>query len=74
MAPDNLYTTVEGDIEEVGKSIRITEIRVRYHLKVPDDKREEAEKVLGFHASGCPAYNSVKESIRVLVDADFESA
>ena len=63
---------MEGDIEKVDKTIKITEIRVRYHVKIPKDKQSEAERALEFHSAGCPAYQSVKDAIRVKIDADFE--
>jgi len=72
--PDNLYTTVEGDIEKVDKTIKITEIRVQYHLTIPADKQEEAQRALDVHPAGCPAHQSVKDSIRFKIDADFATA
>ena len=73
MFPDNLYATVEGDIEKVEKTIKITEIRVTYHAKIPVDKQEEAQRALEVHPAGCPAHESVKDSIRIKIDADFGS-
>ena len=62
---------MEGDIEEVNRTMRITEIRVRYRLAVPRDKQEVAERSLEFHPSRCPAYQSVKDAIRIKISADF---
>jgi len=67
-----LYSEVEGDIEKVEKTMRITEIRVRYHIRIPKDKQAEAERALKGHPVACPAHESVKESIRIKIDADFE--
>jgi hypothetical protein len=34
----------EGDIENVNNVLKITQIRVKYHLKVPREKTEEAKE------------------------------
>ncbi len=42
--PEELYwVDVEGDIENVKNVLKITQIRVKYHLKVPKGKVEEAK-------------------------------
>ena len=74
MFPDNLYATVEGDTETVDKTIKITEIRVLYHLTIPTDKQEEAQRALEVHPAGCPAHQSVKDSIRIMIEADYALA
>ena len=63
-----------GDIEKVDKTIKITEIRVLYHLTIPTDKQEEAQRALEVHPAGCPAHQSVKDSIRFTIEADFALA
>jgi hypothetical protein len=35
---------VEGDIENVNDVLKITQIRVKYHLKVPREKTEEVKE------------------------------
>ena len=50
----------------------ITDIRVKYHLKVPADKREAADRALAVYSRGCPAYQSVTRGINVEWDADIE--
>jgi uncharacterized OsmC-like protein len=62
---------VEGDIEKVERTMRITEIRVRYHLPLERAQEETARRVLAVHPAGCPAHQSVKEAIRFQIDADF---
>jgi len=43
--PEDRYRAdVEGDIENVNNVLKITEIRVKYHLKVPEGKTEEAKE------------------------------
>ena len=42
--PEELYwAEVEGDIENVNKVLKITQIRVKYHLKVPKGKRRRSK-------------------------------
>jgi organic hydroperoxide reductase OsmC/OhrA len=71
VAPGELTSTVEGDIERTEQTIKISEIRVTYHLPIPADMRSTAERVLQVHPSGCPAYQSVKDAIRIKIKADF---
>jgi organic hydroperoxide reductase OsmC/OhrA len=64
------YTaTVEGRIAGVGKTIRITAIRMHYELAVPPEAREAAERALAVHPQGCPASESVKDAIAIGWDA-----
>ena len=63
---------MEGDIEKVERTIRITAIRVRYKAALPADKREVVERVLKSHPAGCPAHESVKDAIRIEIGADID--
>ena len=40
---DRYWAEVEGDIENVNKVLKITQIRVKYHLKVSKGKEGEAK-------------------------------
>ena len=60
---ENLSAEVEGDIEDVGGVLKITQIRLRYTIKAPPGKREAIERLLGHYAEACPAYQSVKGCI-----------
>lgn len=73
------YTAdVEGVIEAgagsdgPSRTIRITEIVVRYHLVVPAAQRAEVDRALEVHPAGCPAHESVKNAIAVRWEADIE--
>jgi organic hydroperoxide reductase OsmC/OhrA len=70
--PDKLSSTVEGDIEDVDGIMKITRIRIRYNIKLPAGKRDEAQRALDVHERGCPAATSVKGCIAVEWTADFE--
>ena len=43
----------------------IERITVKYRLRVPDDKRQEAERVHGFHARFCPVARSLEGGIAI---------
>ena len=66
-----LETDVEGDIEEGDKVLLLTRIRIKYRLKIPKGKREEAERALALHESRCPVSQSVQRGIRVEYSADI---
>ncbi|NIR49241.1 hypothetical protein GWO43_12225 [candidate division KSB1 bacterium] len=69
--PDKLHSDVEGDIENVDGVIRITKIRVHYHIKIPKGKTEATERSLSLHQDKCPAATSVKGAIDISWTADF---
>ncbi len=56
----------------MNRTIRITEIRVKYHLPLNRDDEETANRVFDIHPSACPAHESVKESIRIRIDKAYE--
>ena len=71
MAPGELRADIEGDIEKVERTIRITEIRVKYHLPLDRAQEETANRVLQVHPAGCPAHQSVKDAIRFKIEAEY---
>ena len=68
----NLSANIEGDIEEKDGVLRITIIRVAYHIKIPQGMHDEVERVLQSHTDKCPAYQSVTDCIDVIWKADVE--
>jgi len=67
--PEDCYwVDVEGDIENVNEVLRITEIRVRYHLEVPKGKVAEAKQAFSSYLTFCPAAQSVMGCIRIKDD------
>lgn len=63
---------MEGDIENVDGVMRVTRIRVKYHLKIPKGTRDKAQRALDTHMVKCPAAMSVKDSIGIHLDAEIE--
>jgi organic hydroperoxide reductase OsmC/OhrA len=49
----------------------IRRITVRYRLAVPDDRRDEAERVHGFHARFCPVARSIEHAIDVRTELEL---
>ncbi len=56
---DLYWAEVEGDIEKVNEIPRITQIRVKYHLKVSEAKAADARGVFSGYLARCPAAQSV---------------
>ena len=52
--------------------MKITEIRVHYSLPLDKGQRETADRVLEVHPAGCPAHQSVKDSIRIKIEAEYD--
>jgi organic hydroperoxide reductase OsmC/OhrA len=62
---DRLQTEAEGTIEQVDGRPLITRIKVRYRLRVPRGKRDEALRAIEVHEKGCPASQSVQRGIKI---------
>ena len=62
---DRYMATVTGDIEDVNGVLKITRINVHYKLKLPADKRADAEAAFNNYITLCPAAQSVIEAITI---------
>jgi organic hydroperoxide reductase OsmC/OhrA len=62
---DRYWAEVEGDIENVNNVLKITQVRVTYHLKVPQEKAGEAKEALSSYLTSCPAAQSVIGCIQI---------
>jgi organic hydroperoxide reductase OsmC/OhrA len=71
--PEQLYwADVEGDIENVEGVLRITTIRVKMHLKCPEEKVADAMEAFASYINRCPAAQSVKDCIKLQDELIFE--
>jgi organic hydroperoxide reductase OsmC/OhrA len=71
--PEHLYwADVEGDIESVEGVLRITTIRVKMHLKCPEEKVADAKEAFANYITRCPAAQSVKDCIKLQDELIFE--
>ena len=72
--PEELYwADVEGDIENVNNVLKITQIRVNYHLKVDPKKVPEAREAFSSYLTSCPAAQSVIGCIQIKDDIVIEA-
>jgi hypothetical protein len=56
---ERYWTEVEGDIENVNTVLKITQIRVKYYLKVDPEKVGGAKEAFSSYLIRCPAAQSV---------------
>ena len=61
-----------GEIEKEGRVLVVRRIHVTYHLRLPSDKREAAERALSVHADACPMARSIKNCIEIRTDLEME--
>jgi organic hydroperoxide reductase OsmC/OhrA len=59
------WTDVEGDIEDINGVLKITRIRVTYHLRLPERKEAEAKQALAVYLAACPGAQSVLGCIEI---------
>jgi organic hydroperoxide reductase OsmC/OhrA len=62
---ERYWADVEGDIKDVSGVLRITDIRVKYHLKVPAGKSGAAQEAFSSYLVKCPAAQSVTGCINI---------
>ncbi len=62
---DRYWAEVEGDIEDVNGTLKITRIKVQYHLKTPKEKEGNAQEAFSTYLVRCPAAQSVIGCIRI---------
>ncbi len=69
---DRFSTLVEGDIEDVGGILKITEIRVHHSLKVRPEEEADARWAFENYITKCPAAQSVIGCIRIEHDLNLQ--
>ncbi len=62
---DRYWADVEGAIEDVEGVLKITNIRVRYHLKLSPEKANDAIEAFSAYLVKCPAAQSVIGCIKI---------
>jgi hypothetical protein len=68
---DRFRAEVEGDVEDVNGVLRITNIRVKYTLKVPPGRTADAREALDVYHEQCPGEMSVRGAIEVSDSAEI---
>ncbi len=72
--PENLETNVEGQIENVDGKLLLTNVTVKYKIKIPADKRASFDRAMEQHDNMCPVSASLKRGIKVEWKAEIEEA
>lgn len=62
---DRYMATVTGDIEDVNGVLKIVRINVHYRLKLPADRRADAQEAFNNYITLCPAAQSVVDAIEI---------
>ena len=62
---DRYMATVTGDIEDVKGVLKIVRINVHYNLRLPAEKRRDAEEAFNNYLTLCPAAQSVIDAIAI---------
>lgn len=63
-----------GEIEVESKVLVIKRIKQTFHLTADEKDRESIERVLGVYADSCPVARSLKGSIEISSDLEFDTA
>ncbi|MDQ7820173.1 MAG: OsmC family protein [Armatimonadota bacterium] len=63
--PDRLWTEAEGTVEAPEGVLKVTRIRVRYHLKIPAGQREQVERILPVFERGCPVAQTLRGCVAI---------
>lgn len=69
---DAIGADVEGVNENRDGIPVLTEVRVRYRLRIPAGTRETVDRALARHQDKCPTANSLKGAVRVSWSAEIE--
>ena len=71
LPPEDIVAEVEGINELIDKIPTLTEIRVRYRLRIPAGTREVVDRALASHQSKCPTARSLEGAVRISWQADI---
>ncbi|HUP01536.1 MAG TPA: OsmC family protein [Gemmatimonadota bacterium] len=74
LPPEAIRAEAEGSNEIADGVPVLTEIRVRYRLRIPPGSREMVDRALERHQAKCPTAVSLKESVRITWKADIEES
>ena len=69
---ERYWAGVEGDIENVNNVLKITQIRVTYHLNVEPEKVADAKEAFSSYLIRCPAAQSMIGCIQIKDDLLIE--
>ncbi len=61
-------------MEAPDRVMRVTAIRVKYHLTVPSGKREDAERALAVFERGCPVAQTLKGCVTITHESEIRES
>lgn len=62
---ESYWADARGDIEKVQGILKITRIKVAYHLTLPKEKSDDARQAFSIYLTRCPAAQSVIGCIEI---------
>jgi organic hydroperoxide reductase OsmC/OhrA len=68
-----LWSEATGEVEADGKVLILRRIHVRYHARIPSEKRDVVERILAVHADSCPIARSLQGSIGIVTSLAVET-
>ena len=71
---EGVSAEVEGFIENVENKPLITRVHVKYHFKVPKEKKAEAQKIVDSHEKYCAVSQSLRHGIAVELEAEIHES
>ena len=71
MEEGDLVSEVRGTVSKDGKVLVIRLIEVTYRLKLAEEHREAAERVLEFHADFCPVARTISGCVEIETKLEF---
>ena len=69
-----MWTEAEGTVEAPDRVMRVTAIRVKYHLTIPHGKRDDAERALAVFERGCPVAQTLKGCVAITHEWEIQEA
>jgi len=69
---DGIRAEVEGVNENHDGIPVLTEVRIRYTLRIPAGSRETVDRALARHQDKCPTANSLKGTVAISWSAEIE--
>ena len=72
LPPHAIEASAEWHNELVDGIVRLTQIDITYHLRIPAGSRETVERALGRHQEKCPTAASLAAAVRIAWKAEIE--
>jgi organic hydroperoxide reductase OsmC/OhrA len=74
LSPDAISASAVGLNEAIGGIVKLTEIRITYHLRVPAGSRETVDRALARHQEKCSTAMSLAPAVAISWTAEIAEA